>query len=130
MKRTLFILLTIVCISVIFLQATCLAAETYGDITYNYSYITKTHGVYKCSTTAEEVEILSEINGVPVTYIDNQAFKDCINLKNVVIPSTINSIDYEAFYNCVSLTDINIPDGITDIPSSAFYNCTSFEEIR
>ena len=60
------------------------------------------------------------------------AFKNCAELVDVILPSSLTTIQPQAFYNCTSLTNINFPSGITNIGGSAFYNCTSLviEELR
>ena len=64
-----------------------------------------------------------------VTIIENQAFKNCSNLKNVTMPNTVISIGESAFYNCSSLTDIIIPDGVLSIGDYTFSGCSSLVSI-
>jgi hypothetical protein len=86
-----------------------------------------------------------------VTAIDEYAFKDCVGMTAVTIPSTIASISEAAFSgctglitvnfnalncttmgssaspvfsNCTSFTTLNIGTGVTTIPAYAFKNCT------
>ena len=86
-----------------------------------------------------------------VVSIDENAFKDCLRMTAVTIPSTISNIAESAFagctglitvnYNanncatmgsstspvfagCTSLTTLNIGTGVTTIPAYAFKNCT------
>lgn len=61
--------------------------------------------------------------------IGARAFKDCSNLKNLVIPEGITYIGDSAFNNCTGLTDISIPQSITSIGTNAFYNCSSLTDI-
>lgn len=93
------------------------------DGTYDYVEITD------CDTSATEVEIPAEINGLSVTSIGYQAFYDCSSLTSITIFDSLTSIEYCAFENCTSLTSILIPDGVTSIGSSAFYNCSSLKNI-
>ncbi|MDE7158276.1 MAG: leucine-rich repeat domain-containing protein, partial [Clostridiales bacterium] len=65
------------------------------------------------------VEILSEINGLPVTSISKRAFDDCCDLKSVTIPDSITSIGYYAFAD-TGITSIIIPENITFIDEGAF----------
>ncbi len=56
-------------------------------------------------------------------YINNQEVKD------LVIPNTVDSIHEYAFFSCSSLTSITIPNSVTSIGSSAFYDCDSLNSI-
>ena len=50
-------------------------------------------------------------------YINDQEIKD------LVIPNTVDSIHNYAFYNCSSLASVTIPNSVTSIGYDAFYNC-------
>ena len=50
-------------------------------------------------------------------YINDQEIKD------LVIPNTVDSIQDYAFYECFSLNSVNIPSCVTSIGNGAFYNC-------
>lgn len=77
----------------------------------------------------EEVEIPSEIEGLPVTLIDEKAFYEATNLKKVTIPEGVEGIGDSAFYGCSSLTDVNLPDSLLGIGYFSFQRCISLEEI-
>ena len=64
-----------------------------------------------------------------ITSIENRAFKECINLKGISIPSSVTKIGSGAFYSCEALTEIEIPDGVTYIGESAFMHCTKLTSI-
>ena len=67
---------------------------------------------YKGSDT--DVVIPSEIEGHPVTTIDDYAFDECTNLKSITIPESVTKIGviYGVLFtsNCKNLTDINVDD--------------------
>ena len=48
-----------------------------------------------------------------VTEIAIRGFIDCIYLREVSMPDTIESIGYYAFLNCRSLSSINLSKGLT-----------------
>lgn len=60
----------------------------------------------------------------------NKMFYECMNLKKVIIPSTINSISQLEFYYCSSLEEINFPR-ITSIyqNSNIFAGCSNLKKI-
>jgi len=53
------------------------------------------------------------------------AFRDCVALTSVTLPSTIQKIGRDVFRNCSSLTTVNIPASVEaiDIADDAFSNC-------
>ena len=59
------------------------------------------------------------------TSIGEDAFRDCINLEDIELPTSLKLIDKSAFNNCISLKKLEIPSGVTSIRTAAFYNCDS-----
>jgi len=128
----------------IFLTASAESKVTDGDLTY---MIYNTHAtLYQCDTAATEVTVLSEINGYPVTAIENNAFEECTSLISVTIPEGVTTIGAGAFYCCTSLQEVNLPDSITTMGIvygdqeaeqpllvkariGMFYNCNSLKTI-
>ena len=66
-----------------------------------------------------------------VTYIGEEAFRDCINLKLVIFPkdSQLRAIGDCVFVGCKSLQRIDIPDNITTIGLCAFIVCAKLESV-
>lgn len=60
--------------------------------------------------------------GSCVTVIGENAFQNKINLKQVMIPSTVDTIEDNAFYGCTGLVDFSIPMSVVSIGDFAFYN--------
>ena len=56
-------------------------------------------------------------------YINNNEIKD------LVIPNTVDTIRQYTFSNCKSLTSVTISDGVTSIENSAFENCSSLTDV-
>lgn len=61
----------------------------------------------------------------PVEIIEDNAFIDCKELEDVVLPETLKAIGNSAFANCTSLCYIKIPDSVHLIADYAFYGCKS-----
>ncbi len=101
---------------------------TYGVLTYkNYGdYIEITD----CDTSAAEVEIPSEIDGVAVTSIGESAFIDCCNLIEVIIPNGVDTIGNTAFGNCTSLTEIMLPGSVNNIGLAPFLFCEKLIDVK
>ena len=64
-----------------------------------------------------------------VTFIGDEAFKDCKGLQRVLFPKTLVGIGKKAFYNCVSLVSVSIPASVNNIGYSAFESCTSLVQV-
>ena len=64
-----------------------------------------------------------------ITYIEYQAFKNCINLEYIELSNNITSIKSEAFMGCTNLVLTSLPKSLTLIGSYAFANCENIEKI-
>ena len=64
-----------------------------------------------------------------LTNIGSHAFGGCKLLSDINLPSTVNEIGSYAFYNCSSLLSINIPDSVTTIEEYTFTNCSKLANI-
>ena len=58
------------------------------------------------------------------------AFRDCLRLKNINLPTSLKKIGYEAFKNCRALKTISIPEGIEIVKPKTFKDCVSLEHVR
>ena len=89
-------------------------------------------GVYSISCsdkTITEVEIPSEVNGMTISMVEVDGFKDCTALKKVIVPDTVTVIEDYSFYNCPALEEINIPKTVKNIGFQAFYGCASLKSM-
>lgn len=48
----------------------------------------------------------------PLKVIGEAAFQDCVNLKHIIIPDTVERINAYAFYGCKALTELVLPSGL------------------
>ena len=51
------------------------------------------------------------------------------NLKEVVIPDSVNNIGEAAFMDCISLKNVTIPDSVNNIGEVAFMGCESLKTV-
>ena len=121
-----------------FLCAPVRAEDTGEEIIYDTLYAAnggnlhfdKVNGtVMDCDETVVKVVIPSEIKGVAVTAIANEAFADCRKLTSVKIPDSVTSIGNGAFRNCVSMTGAELPGSLTEIASETFAGCRSLASV-
>ena len=131
-KRVLSLLLALMMI--VSLVPTAVMAYSSTDVAYavtggNIYFNESTGTITDCDTSVTEANIPSEINGVAVTSIGDDAFAWCDSLTSITIPDSVTSIGDYAFYGCSSLTEITIPDSVTSIGVCAFYNCSSLTSV-
>lgn len=73
-------------------------------------------------------DITSLSIGSGVTYIGAFAFKNCYELKCVVIPGNVKEIGTGAFWSC-ALTDVTIGSGTEIVGACAFYSCGALSSV-
>ena len=77
----------------------------------------------------ENVVIPSEINGMKVIEIGDNAFYECSDLTSVDIPEGVTSIGWCAFEGCSNLTSVYIPQTVIYIGRGAFAECSNLKNI-
>lgn len=138
----------------LFIALTAIAGHAANDlivdgVVYSWSPDNTAYVVTGCDENEprETLHILSEVDGLDVVAIGNNAFIDnttitsviidegitriganafdrCANLRHMVLPEGLTTIEEEAFAFCTSLTMMVIPSTVTDIQAHAFSGCT------
>lgn len=72
------------------------------------------------SSTKTEIQIPSQIQGLPITVIGYRSFQSNA-LRSVIIPDSVTYIEYAAFLGN-PLTNITIPKSVSSIGGFAFYD--------
>lgn len=101
------------------LQAT-FVAEAQFDTATNNGAITIT-GYYG---PGGAVAIPTNLNGLPVTAIGNEAFYEHNGISSLDIPDTVTNIGEYAFFDCMSLFSVTMPAGLVSIGDYAFEYCS------
>lgn len=97
--------------------------EGTGDMVIDYEFVTEIpwYNLRK--------QITKIVIGEGITSIYEGAFIDFVELREVVLPSSLRVIGTSAFMTCTSLKEITLPYKITRIEGGAFCNCSSLERI-
>lgn len=75
-------------------------------------------------TQITEVILPAHLTGIP-----RRAFKGCSSLKKITFSNEITFIGGQAFQGCSNLKEICLPDGVTIIGKEAFQDCISLEKV-
>jgi len=94
----------------------------------NYDGYASVVGIGSCTDTFIIIPDVAP-SGLPVKEIGMQAFQNCTNIKEVIIPNSVEAILIEAFINCTSLENITLPAAYLDMQPSTFKNCTALKEV-
>ena len=88
-----------------------------------YKYTTDEEGNATITGFYGNVSALSipaQIDGHPVTAINEYAFQGLSQITTVTMPDTITQIKFAAFKNCRNLGDVNLPTSLTYLANEAF----------
>lgn len=93
----------------------------------------KIASIKRYSGISESIEISGTVENDNVKYtvvkIEDGAFNECKNLKNVVIPSTVVELGDTAFEGCENLEKLILPDSVKKIGKDTFNNCDKLKNI-
>ena len=99
----------------------------------NYQYYPLPDGTLAIAVgtnkSLESLTIPNMHHGKMVTQIADNGFANCVALKQINLPDSINVIREKAFSGCSSLDSIKIPDGTSVIGNYAFYGCSSLTSV-
>ena len=95
------------------LNENCSECNCVENATKGLDYFLSRDRTYYCisslgSATDDNIIIPNCYNNLPVTKILDNAFRDCKNIRSVVIPDSVIFIDLTAFLGCSNLTNIVI----------------------
>ena len=87
---------------------------TYGVLSYHVTeknYYEDAHiTITGCDTSATEVTIPAEIDGIPVKYITDSTFEGCDKVTSLRLPDNFWSLSLSNLEGLTSLTEIHIPE--------------------
>jgi len=80
-------------------------------------------------TTMTALGVPSTYNGLPITSIGSECFRDLTHLSKLSLPDTLIAIGDGAFAGCTSLTSIRIPKTVEYIGMNVTIGCASLTSI-
>jgi len=121
MKRTSLVL------SVLFLLAASAAVQA------QYNYLPNLDGlsvtVTRYTGPGGAVFVPTNLDGLVVTGIGDDAFADCNGVSSVTIPDSVGSLGAGVFAFCDGLTNATIPDSVVSIGNGIFWGCLSLASV-
>ena len=92
------------------------AADEYIDLETLIPEIKGIHIIENSHTETIKDKLVGKLK-IPehITKIDNDAFKNCSKLTDIVFPNNLKDIGLGAFYDCTGITTIIFPDSLEDI---------------
>ncbi len=118
---------------VIFLTA--VSAYTSDENTYveGVAYRLSEDGTYYSvvgySDVLPTVNVVAEIDGIPVTAVSESAFQNNEYITKVTFPDSVKEIQKAALRNCVNLTTVILPSGLKSLPAECFRDCRVLKNI-
>lgn len=80
---------------------------------------------------ATKTDITKVILSNGIARIGDRAFQDCTNLEYIELPESIDDLGSGwTFWGCKSLKEIRIPSKVQSIPMSGFADCISLESVE
>jgi hypothetical protein len=109
------------------LVAATTQAEQFGD--FHYGVVGSNIQIYAYTGLGGDVVIPEEIDGMPVTTIDRDAFANITGLTSVAIPTNVTAIYDSAFSGCTGLTTVSLSANLTTLYNGVFGRCTGLTNI-
>ena len=103
--------------------------EIINGVSWSYRMTDRGAEVVGVADVTPEVMIPSVLGGNSVTSIGKAAFKGCIGLVSIDIPTSVMWIGDGAFTGCSGLTSVKIGDGATRIEGRAFRGCIALSTV-
>lgn len=84
---------------------------------------------FESNTYNEEFDMWIMDFSADITSVGKGAFKDCLNLTEILLPESVTSLGYSSFSGCTNLFKIEIPESVSSIGDFAFRYCSNLREI-
>jgi hypothetical protein len=129
-RRSFFAIILTTCMFVsLFSVSNPVFAETSGEYTYSINSDQLTCTITKYNGAGGDVTIPSMLDIYTVTVIGKEAFRDNLNLDNIIMPNGVTTIGNMAFRGCKNLSSITIPNSVTTIQDYAFLSAENLNNV-
>lgn len=109
-------------------EGACYSCKSLTKVTIqNSSASSDASSACSCSENIDDESIVRTYSTLAA--IPSFCFFNCVSLKELVLPQSIEEIEYEAFYNCISLYSTLAFMNITAIRSRAFQGCRALKKV-
>ncbi len=115
--------------------ASCMMVEDFyipveiNNVGYRLKSGNNSYEAFAATKDITEANILSTVEGKPVTSIATEGFMGCTELVSVVVPSSITSLYQACFKDCTSLSSVDFQCEQATFWAEVFMNCTSLKSI-
>lgn len=102
--------------------------NTSGFTTVNIGENVKSIGDYAFDKTS--IINLNFATNSKLTTIGKFAFRNCVSLKEAILPETLITIDNYCFYGDTDLTKVTMYDNVTSLGNGSFKDCAKLETLK
>lgn len=103
-------------------------AKSYEENGFSYEVSRKEAIVTRTKLSGDQLDIPATLGGFPVTKIGYRAFRKS-KFSAVTIPETVTEIEDRAFSDCKQLKEIRLPRNLQDLGEYTFSGCTKLSSV-
>ena len=94
--------------------------------------VVKNRTLVKCNDGSSEINIPNNDEpGVPdVTVIEREAFRNCEQLRHIILGPKVERLRKESFRGCKLLEELELPPNVKHVGESAFRDCVSLKSLK
>ena len=84
---------------------------------------------YQANMDEARVVLPEELQGKPVTTLEENAFYQHKNMEFITLPQSLTTISGSPFYRCYSLKELHVPHNVKQIDGNPVFRCGSLTKI-
>ena len=130
MKKTLSLLFVLLLVSSLAVPASAKVVSTVGDWVVEKINDDTEFEIDNCTSTAENITVITDVGGIPVTSIGSHAFANNTTVKTLTATAPLKKICEYAFLNATSLCSVTLPSTLSVIETAAFSGASSLTSVN